>query len=103
MANILILGYDGLAGAELAAHLLAASEHRVLMLTDEMGFFRQEELFSLGSESFHKKCSRDDASQVLVELTRLVSCGQFDSCGAIEDLPQADEVWLLEGTTPPTS
>jgi len=100
VANILILGYDGLAGTELAAHLLAASEHRVLMLTDEMGFFRQEELFSLGRESFHKKCSRDDASQVLVELTSrfaLVSCAQFDSCGAIEDLPQADEVWFLEG------
>lgn len=100
MVNILILGYDGLAGAELAAHLLAASEHRVLMLTDEMGFFRQEELFSLVSESFHKKCARDDASSVLAELTSrfaLVSCEQFDSCGAMEDLPQADEVWLLEG------
>jgi pimeloyl-ACP methyl ester carboxylesterase len=98
LAKILVIGHDGFLGAELAARLLALSEHQVFMLTGETGFSSREELFSVVHKSFQRNIAARDHSASLEELTKrftLVCDGNGD--GEIEGLPQVDEVWLLEG------
>jgi pimeloyl-ACP methyl ester carboxylesterase len=100
VAKILVVGHDGFVGAELAARLLAASEHQVFMLAGETGFFSREELLSVVQKSFHRNTAGPDLSASLKDLTKrftLVSWDDNGGSGEVEDLLQVEEVWLLEG------
>ncbi|HEX7288659.1 MAG TPA: alpha/beta fold hydrolase [Candidatus Angelobacter sp.] len=100
MAKILVLGHDGFVGAELAARLLASSEHQIFMLAGETSFFSREELLSMVHESFHRKSAGRDLATSLEDLTKRFTLLAGDDNGGgdeVEALPQVEEVWLLEG------
>lgn len=103
MANIVIAACDGFLGTRMAARLLASGNH-VTLLTDEIGFASPEELFSSIKNAVQKNSPGLDAAAIQELLTTQFTLtfwrrkGSDHGLRVIDDLSQAEEVWLFNGT-----